>query len=405
LSALLCIALASVPAPCVDFQCASAGAACAATATSPCGLCQSNGLACVSANFGNTTALCNCFTVFGNCVAGLGPYCGSTVYGGYVECVSLGLSCCGNPPASIPFVNCHTPTTFCNQTSGNCQTITKNGFCNSDDQCGDPAADTFPIFGNLYSCIGSTCTYNPNFPPGAPCAANSDCFSGVCTSGACVGTAIGGNCVSSLDCVAGAYCGSGSTCTAQVAVGGDCSSAPLSSIGSACAFGAICDAGTCVAFTSKANGASCITDEECVLGNVCFQGTCTTPAPVKTCTNDTDCQGNSKYAGECQCNPVDKKNECVPATSQDLLSPCASQGTTLNNCVKSKGCDPRLVGINCCNNEANCLFNCELNASGEVPFLCTNLPSCTSTTTKSAAVAVQVSFFLAAVAVVLALIF
>jgi len=403
LSALLCIALAAAPTPCVDFNCGSAGTPCFATATSPCGVCQSNGQTCLFAAQ-NDTARCACYTTFTSCVSTLGAYCGSTVYGGYLECTSFGLSCCGTAPASIAIVNCHDPTTFCNTTSGSCQTITKNGFCDSDSQCGDPSQDTFQIFGSLYVCSGSACSYNPNFPPGAPCSANSDCFSNICTSGACVGTAIGGNCISSLDCVAGAYCGTGSTCTAVVAVGGSCAGAPVSQQGSACAFGSVCDAGTCVAFASKASGGSCISDEECSLGLVCFSGACTTPAAVKSCTNDSDCNGDAKYTGECQCNPIDKKFECVPNTNPDLLSPCAAQGNTLNNCVKSKGCDERLVGINCCNNEANCLFNCEINNSGELPLLCTNLPACAATT-KSAAVAVQVSFFLAAVAVVLALIF
>jgi len=404
LSAILCLAYGQL-LPCITESCGAAGSGCAAPATSPCGICFSNLTSCITVSFGNNNALCTCFTTFTTCASALGAVCSPTLYGGFQACLSIApnTTCCGKAPTSLAAVLCHQPTTFCNTTgTGLCTTVSKNGPCTSSEQCGDPSIDVFnPLFfGSGYICGGSgTCTYSPEFPPGAPCSANSDCFSSSCTNGACAGTASGGSCSVSENCDKGLFCSNSGTCTAQVAVGANC---PTSD---SCQFGASCDAGVCVAFATKANGASCVSTNECVLGNVCYLGTCVTPPPVKSCTNDSDCTGDNRYSGTCSCL-FGTAYTCDVASPPDILSPCASQGNTLQSCVKSKGCDPRLLGINCCNNEFDCLGACVAKlAPGGSGSLCGNIVSCTNpTTTKSAAVSVEVSFLLAMVAL-LALLF
>jgi len=368
--------------PCDDFVCLGVGSQCSTNGSTPCDVCLTNYFTCTFAPGINSTGLCACYSTFASCTNGMGAYCSFTEYFTQQSCLTSGLTCCGTPPTTVPIAECP-GNAFCNSNSGLCQLVSKTGPCTSDSQCGDPSQSTINLAGSGYVCNSGNCAYLPDFPPGVSCSANSDCASGICSGGVCSGIAVGSSCSDQNACVAGAYCDG--TCKTLIPVGGDCSSVSPNEQSNACAFGSTCN-GTCVKWASRSAGQPCSDSSECST-NVCFQSVCTTFPPVKTCTNDSDCNGDPRYQPTCLC--VGSTYQCSSAIGTDIITPCQSTYNDAVNCVTSTGCDPRAIGINCCTSQYNCFVNCVYTEffKEQGTFTCGGLPTCTH---KSGAMTLQV---------------
>jgi len=373
--------------PCESLVCASAGSQCTTNGTSPCDVCSTNYFTCLFAPGINATGECACYSSYVSCSNGLGAYCSFTSYFAQQQCLTSGLSCCGTPITSVQFPSCQSPNTFCSSHSGLCESVHKTGPCSSNNECGDPSITVTTIRGEGYVCSAGNCAYLPDLPPGVSCSANTDCASGICTSGACSGVSVGASCNDNNACVKGAYCDG--TCKTVIPVGGDCSSVSTDAQTNACVFESTCN-GTCIKWSSRTSGQSCSDSSECTT-NVCFQGVCTTAPPAKSCTNDSDCSGDSRYTGTCSC--IGSKYQCASSII-DVVSPCQTQYNDILNCISSASCDVRGIGYNCCNNEYNCYTNCALNSLDQqfegVAFTCGTLPTCHS---KSAGMTLQAGLF------------
>ena len=153
---------------------------------------------------------------------------------------------------------------------------------------------------------------------GSACTLSSQCLSATCTLGACTGVAIGGACVSSMHCVANAYC-SNSKCVKALASGSSCDTSDE------CDSGYACDLGMCKAIGSVANyqkTSASMCNSVALMSEMCASGTCYTwtnnsttlcvpqigySTDPKSCASYADCATNSSSVidmtvyGTCVC--------------------------------------------------------------------------------------------------------
>lgn len=172
---------------------------------------------------------------------------------------------------------------------------------------------------------------DPNYP-GEFCHSSTQCLSGQCTSNKCVGSSLGGYCVSHADCNVGLYCNQANHCVKQVQIAAFCNSDWDCQNNMACNR-TLYNSGVCVPYYSVPNGDAigmCVTHMSEGLSNLCESGFCiqqkpntngegwcqTAPSTVgkfpSRCNADSDCLGsnakNSTFMGTCSCG-MNKEGE------------------------------------------------------------------------------------------------
>ena len=138
-----------------------------------------------------------------------------------------------------------------NLDSGLCEMYTKD----TDTQTIQPCTSHIYPYCDLSS---GSCEQVPaveDLVAGQSCSANSNCLSRFCSEGHCVGTPLGGACISDEGCAADGYC-SDSVCTKLITKGNPCD------YDEQCAHGSGCDSGICKKYFSVTNYES-ISSENC----------------------------------------------------------------------------------------------------------------------------------------------
>jgi len=370
---------------CFGETCVPVNSVCFPGASSTCGVCyDTNFIGCLD-NSKNNSDLCNCYSTLKSCVAPY-EYCDEIALGGYETCVEASFGCCGPLPTGLTVPNCNFGSWCDFGNTGNCLALHKTGSCSSSTECGDPA-NTNLLDSSFYSCVNAQCTYSPGFLPGQACQQNSDCITNVCTNSVCVGSTAGQSCTTT-SCYDGFYCNNRSVCAAQSGLGGPCVFNPSDS-STDCLFGYYCSKeNVCANLFSKSVGTECSEAEECNLGLTCFNNECANPAPVKTCVNNTNCQGDSRYTGECECDTLLEENICNPVATINAPAACSSQTSAVIACVQNNNCGNTL---DCCTAELDCYYNCIFTQEGFETFDCGGIPTCSTSTSGSAATSGSVS--------------
>ena len=185
------------------------------------------------------------------------------------------------------------------------------------------------------------CDFAGTSPDGTACQSDWQCQSGNCRTksgtacGTCETLAPGAPCSSSASCDAGYFCAQNGTCT---------------EIGSL--------------------GASCTTDDECILTLVCTNGSCSVPPDMgEPCT--TKCN----LAKSLTCD--DKSKTCVPDTTTVAMDgqPCAVDPTTnaYTFCDGTSWCDiPSGAQTGTCKPRIGEGAACTKSLECEYPLLCVN---------------------------------
>jgi len=195
----------------------------------------------------------------------------------------------------------------------------------------------------------------------------------------CVGQNAGGNCTDSSSCNSGLYCNNG-VCAAELSEGATCDMKDDN-----CGFPTVCGSGDkCVKALTKAKGAACANDYECMGGLACVNMVCANPPAAKACHNDTDCPVSQGYTGTCNCDSATGNSMC--AVESQFVTTCFNEVVGLFECAMSNNCPSADPASPCvmksCQNEANCYVNCGNSVSG-APAGCHATLSCTQGTTGS----------------------
>ncbi len=252
------------------------------------------------------------------------------------------------------------PTLACNGGVGTTLKLPyacRPAICDAGTDCGPGAACSA-----LYkTCIRASGECEPSY---SPCDAGKTCALAACHYDSVAGTAndyvcvdsptipdqypAGIDCVASVFCPIGAYCGNDKKCrqppdkegfacvydaasyqslcaNGLACVGGICGgTAPVLKIGDACSTNAYCSTGICAlcqcASGKIANGGECVTDESCASGD-CVAGVCVVFTPPVT----TACSKNIACPSGQACLPVScKYDPSVPYTAIATVQTCVT---------------------------------------------------------------------------------
>lgn len=181
---------------------------------------------------------------------------------------------------------------------------------------------------------------------GAPCSQASQCLSGTCTSGVCIGTCgtgcgAGKVCDSTGNCVActtGTACDTSNPCQAQTTAiscttgTSQCFATGNKAVGTSCGAGKICDVtGACVGCLS---GAACDTSNPCQVQTTAIS--CTTGASQCFATGNK-AAGTTCGTGK-TCNSAGSCVSCTTGTACDTSNACQTQTTAISCTTGASQC-------------------------------------------------------------------
>ena len=179
---------------------------------------------------------------------------------------------------------------------------------------------------------------------GQRCNVKTQCLSGICKGGKCIGKSLGSPCTDNRMCKSnicmtvgqksvcslkapGAYCLKGKECSSNTCYEHKCECASSCVFGTSCLTGCPADK-TCLYLPNpyanycgdkKPLGGICHANEECTSG-VCRDYECTVKAPGEYCTSSAEC-GRNCYGKKCQC-----------------LSGCTYSANCPAGCPKNQAC-------------------------------------------------------------------
>ena len=318
------------------------------------------------------------------------------------DCPDDGVASCGRSGSCDGTGTCalYAAGTICHAQACTAATVSHAARCDGAGTCGGVLTDSCgPYMCNAAGdgcradcasdadCVGGAACVNGSCgpkPPGAACAAGSDCASAICAQGVCCTSACSGTCRSCaiagsegrcIDVPAGtdplsqcaddgaASCGKDGTCDGagvchKYAQGTVCAAG--SCTGSTRRLSSTCDgAGTCIAgsslpcapFTCGSNDdcrTTCSGDAQCVSPATCVNGSCGRFPIGAACGQGADCDSGFCAQGICcasdctttckSCALAGSLGSCVPVPAgADPLNQC--QDTGANGCDTDGACD------------------------------------------------------------------
>jgi len=358
---------------CFPAECVATGTTCYATPSQACIDCQTEVQEC----FTKTGDFCSCGNLGMKCILTNATddtaNCNPTL--AYKQCKAYAPTCsCQNFTEVVPIPVCNLDS-YCDTTANQCKAKTGAGqSCSSSDNC------QIQFDSTSYTCENDKCVvlrYGRSI--GDPCSNDDQCDNSEtgevsCVNSVCVGQNQGGNCTTSESCNYGLYCATSGLCEPQLKAGDDCDLDEDN-----CGYPTVCGFGSkCVQALTKARGADCEDDLECVAGSACVNNKCAAPPAEKVCTSDLDCPEDEGYTGECECT-ISGKRMCQSASSGIIQ--CINQFQTLYECANKYNCSSFDLYDSCfskhCNFEAQCLVSCSVESSG-VPASCYPALQCAS---------------------------
>jgi len=255
------------------------------------------------------SALINCSAT--DTCAGKGDTCGGNYFPAMGGCSKANGTCCAEGLYCV------------NKT---CLVDTYEGLCST-------AADCYPM--GEFTCVNKTCQYIMGI--GEDCSANSECYSGNCANGTCMGSGYGGSCMTSLNCNFGLYCasmGGNYSCQNTTAPGQPCGNGVPCFPGNVCFQKTFGNGSTCQAIGTQTEGMPCTTGA-CASGLVCniasMNVTCVSVNTSSVaCTADQNCTN-----GVCKCSPVTGSSYCVGLAYNN---PCTEESINYYQCLATSSC-------------------------------------------------------------------